>query len=329
MDRVQRRYFLIAAGALLAAPLGVNAQSTSKVARVGVIRTTGPTDFPQFAEAFRNGLRQAGYVETQNVLVEYRWAEGNDARIPTLAADLVGLNVDVIVASGTDAALAVRRASPTIPLVFLGVGDPVASGLVATLARPGGNSTGLAFLTPELNGKRLEQLTQVTPGTRRVAVLMNPGNEGHRQQLARLEQTASALRVELVAVEVQRPEDFVDAFSAIAKDRSPALMILVSALHHRHVKRLAELAIQKRVPSMMEFTEFAREGGLMAYGPSWVDFSRRAGEYAGKILKGAKPADLPVEQPTIFEFVINSKTARTLDITIPQSLLLRADEVIK
>jgi putative ABC transport system substrate-binding protein len=135
--------------------------------------------------------------------------------------------------------------------------------------------------------------------------------------------------VELVAVEVQRPEDFVDAFSAIAKDRSPALMILVSALHHRHVKRLAELAIQKRVPSMMEFTEFAREGGLMAYGPSWVDFSRRAGEYAGKILKGAKPADLPVEQPTIFEFVINSKTARTLDVTIPQSLLLRADEVIK
>ena len=326
---MNRRDTVCALLALGAAPLATEAQRAGMAARVGVIRTSGPTDFPQFAEAFRSGLRQAGYVETQNVSVEYRWAEGNDARIPALAADLVGLNVDVIVASGTDAALAVRRASPTIPLVFLGVGDPVGSGLVATLARPGGNSTGFAFLTPELNGKRLEQLTQATPATRRVAVLINPGNEGHRQQLARLEQTASALRVELVAVEVQRTEDFVDAFSAIAKDRSPALMILVSALHHRHVKRLAELAIQKRVPSIMEFTEFAKEGGLMAYGPSWVDVSRRAGEYAGKILKGAKPADLPVEQPTIFEFVINLKTAEALRLTIPSSLLLRADQVIE
>lgn len=325
MDRRDTVRALLALGM---APFATEAQQGGKVARIGVIRTTGPTDFPQFAEAFRSGLRQAGYVEGQNVSVQYRWADGDDARIPGLAADLVALNVDVIVASGTAAALAVRRASPTIPLVFLGVGDPVGSGLVATLARPGGNSTGLAFLTPELNGKRLELLKQATPATRRVSVLINPGNEGHRRQLARLGPTASALRIELVPVEVQRHEDFVDAFSAIAKDRSPALMIMVSALHHRYVKRLAELAIQYRVPSIMEFTEFAKEGGLMAYGPSWVDFSRRAGEHAGKILKGAKPADFPVEEPTIFELVINQKTAEALHLTIPPSLLLRADQVI-
>jgi len=324
---MNRRDTIRALLALGAAPLAAEAQQAGKVARVGVIRTTGPTDFPQFAEAFRSGLREAGYVEGQNVAVEYRWAEGQDERIPALAADLVRLNMDVIVASGTDAALAVRRVSPTIPLVFLAVGDPVGSGLVATLARPGGNSTGLAFLTPELNGKRLEQLKQASPASERVAVLLNSGNEGHRQQLARLEQAASALRVKLVPVEVQRPEDFDDAFSAIAKDRSPALMIMVSGLHHRHIKRLAELAIQRKVPSTMEFTEYAEAGGLMAYGPSWADFSRRAGEYAGKILKGAKPADLPVEQPTTFEFVINLKTAKALGLTIPPSLLLGAKPI--
>jgi putative ABC transport system substrate-binding protein len=326
---MNRRDTVRALLALGAAPLAVEAQQAGKAARIGMIRTTGATDFPQFAEAFRSGLRQAGYVEGQNVSVEYRWAEGDAERLPVLAADLVRLNVDVIVASGTDAALAVRRASPTIPLVFLAVADPVGSGLIATLARPGGNSTGLAFLTPEVNEKRLELLKQATPATQRVAVLLNPGNEGHRQQLARLEQAASALRVKLVAVEVQRPEDFEDAFFAIAKDRSPALMIMVSPLHHRHIQRLADLAIQARVPSMMEFTEFAKAGGLMAYGPSWADFSRRAGEYVGKILKGAKPADLPVEQPTNFEFVINLKTAEALRLTIPPSLRLRADQVIE
>ena len=326
---MNRRDTLRALLALGAAPLTTEAQQAEKAPRVGVIRTTGPTDFPQFAEAFRSGLRQTGYVEGQNVSVEYRWAEGDAERLSVLAADLVRLNVDVIVASGTDAALAVRRASPTIPLVFLAVADPVGSGLIATLARPGGNSTGLSFLTPEVNGKRLELLKQATPASQRVAVLLHQGNEGHRQQLARLEPAASALRVKLVAVEVQRQEDFKDAFFVIAKDRSPALMIMVSPLHHRHIQRLADLAIQAKVPSMMEFTEFAKVGGLMAYGPSWADFSRRAGEYVGKILKGAKPAELPVEQPTKFDFVINLKTAEALRLTIPPSLQLRADQVIE
>jgi putative tryptophan/tyrosine transport system substrate-binding protein len=324
---MNRRETVGALLALSAAPLVAEAQQARKAARVGVIRTTGPTDFPQFAEAFRSGLRQAGYVEGQNVSVEYRWAEGDDERIPMLAADLVQLNVDAIVASGTEAALAARRASPTIPLVFLAVGDPVGSGLVATLAHPGGNTTGLAFLTPELNGKRLEQLRQASPASQRVAVLLNPGNDGHRHQLARLEQAASALRVKLVPVEVQRPKDFDDAFIAIAKDRSPALMIMVSGLHHRYIKRLAELAIQWKVASTMEFTEFAKAGGLMAYGPSWTDFSRQAGAYVGKILKGTKPADLPVEQPTNFEFVINLKTAKALGLTIPASLLVGAETI--
>jgi putative ABC transport system substrate-binding protein len=323
---MNRRDTVRALLALGAAPLAAEAQQAGK-ARVGVIRTTGPTDFPQFAEAFRSGLRQAGYVEGQNVSVEYRWAEGDAERLPLLAADLVRLGVDVIVASGTDAALAVRRASPTIPLVFLAVGDPVGSGLIASFGRPGGHSTGLAFLTPEVNGKRLELLKQATPATQRVAVLLNPGNEGHRQQLAGLEQAAAALRVKLVAVEVQRPEDFAQAFAAIAKDSSPALMIMVSPLHHRHIQRLADLAIQTKLPSMMEFTEFAKAGGLMAYGPSWADFSRRAGDYVGKILKGAKPAHLPVEQPANFEFVINLKTAEALRLTIPLSLRLRAEVI--
>ena len=324
---MDRRNTLLAFAALASAPLAV-AQPVGKSGRVGVIRTTGPTDFPQFAEAFRDGLRDAGYVEGQNVSVEYRWAEGEAERLPTLAADLVRLDVDVIVASGTDAALAVRRASATIPLVFLAVADPVGSGLIATLAHPGGNSTGLAFLTPDINDKRLELLKQATPLTQRVAVLVNPGNEGHRRQFARLEQAASTLKVKLVAVEVQRPEDFDNAFVAISKERSPALMIMVSPLHHRHIQRLADLALQAKVPSMMEFTEFAKAGGLMAYGPSWAEFSRRAGEYVGKILKGAKPADFPVEQPTKFEFVVNRKTADALRITIPPALLLRADQVI-
>jgi putative tryptophan/tyrosine transport system substrate-binding protein len=324
---MNRRETLGALLAIGAAPQVAEAQSPKSAARIGVIRTTGPTDFPQFAEAFRAGLRDAGYVQGQNIAVEYRWAEGNDERIPALAADLARLNLDAIVATGTEAALSVRRASPTTPLVFLAVGDPVGSGLVASLARPGGNSTGLAFLTPELNGKRLEQLRQASPGSRRVAVLVNPGNEGHRRQLARLEEAASALGVRLAPVEVQRSEDFDSAFIAIARDPSPALMIMVSGLHHRYIQRLAELATQWKVASTMEFTEFARAGGLMAYGPSWTEFSRRAAEYVGKILKGTKPADLPVEQPSSFDFVINLKTAKALGLQIPPSLLVGAETI--
>ncbi len=325
---MDRRAFLetVAVG-LLAAPLGAAAQSAGKAARVGVIQAAGV--FPQFQEAFRSGLRQAGYVEGQNVSVEARSAGGDTERFPELAAELVQLKVDVIVANGVAAAIAVRRVNPTIPIVFVGVADPVGSGLVSSLAHPGGNSTGLAFLTPEANEKRLELLKEATPRAQRVAVLVNPGNEGHREQLARLEHTARALRVELAAVEVRRPEDFEDAFLAIARERSPALLVMVSPLHHRYIGRLADLAIQARVPAMMEFTEFAKAGGLMAYGPSWADVSRRAGEYVGRILKGVKPGDLPVEQPTRFELVINLKTAKALGLTIPPSLLLRADEVIE
>jgi putative ABC transport system substrate-binding protein len=326
---MNRRDTVRALLALGATPFAANAQPAASVARVGVIRTTAQSDFPQFGEAFRNGLGRVGYVEGRNVAVEYRYADGDAARLPALAADLVRRNMDVIVASGTDAALAVRRASPTVPLVFLAVADPVRSRLVDNLARPGGHSTGLGFLTPELNGKRLELLKQATPATQRVAVLINRGIEEHGRQLAQLEQTASALQVKLVPVEVMRAEDFDQAFVAIAKDRSPALMVMVSPLHHRHIQGLADRAIQSRVPSMMEFTEFAKAGGLMAYGPSWADFSRRAGEYAGKILKGAKPADLPVEQPTTFELVINLRTAKALGLSLPPSLELRADHKIE
>ncbi len=314
---------------LLTLPLAAAAQQTAKVPRIGVLRATAATDFPQIREAFRSGLREAGYIEGQNVLVEWRFAGGDAEQFPQLAAELVRLNVDVIVTSGAGATLAVRQVSRTVPVVFVAVADPVGSGLVASLARPGGNATGLGFLTPEVNEKRLEFLKEAVPGARRVAVLWNPGNEGHRQQIAQLENAARALRADLLPVEVRRPEDFEDAFSVMAQGQASALMVLVSPLHHRHLQRLVDLALRAKLPAMMEFTEFASAGGLMAYGPSWLDVNRRAGAYVGRILKGTKPADLPVEQPTKFEFVLNLKTAKALGLTIPPSLLLRADQVIE
>ncbi len=333
MDRVQRRDFLIAAGALLAAPLVAEAQQAAKVARIGY-QSNRLGAYPHLQEAFRQGLRDLGYVEGRNLVIEYRDAEGTVERLPALAAELVALKVDVIVtaAGSTSVPLAAKQATRTLPIVFASAADPVASGLVTSLARPGGNVTGLSSLNAELVGKRLELLTQAVPGVGQVAVLWLPGALGERtdkEMLTGLEVAARGLGVRLQFVEARGPADFDRAFSAMTKARAGALSVLPSNVFIREHRRLVDLAAKNRLPAVYSAREYVDAGGLMSYGANPTDSSRRAATYVDKILKGAKPGDLPVEQPTKFELVINLKTAKALGLTIPQSLLQRADQVIE
>jgi len=331
MDRVQRRDFLIAAGALLAAPLAAEAQQGAKVPRIGYLATSlGPS--PHLREAFLQGLRDLGYAEGRNVVIEYRDPEGKLERLPALAAELAALKVDVIVAVSTPQALAAKQASRNIPIVFASAADPVGSGLVSSHARPGGNVTGLASLTQELVSKCLEQLKQAVPGVNQVAVLWNPGTRGERTEqdmLKEAEAAAQSLGVRLQFFEARRPEDIEGAFSEMTRARADALTVLSSTLFYQQRRRLVDLAAKTRLPAVYPWREAADAGGLMSYGASVADLHRRAATYVDKILKGAKPGDLPVEQPTKFELVINLKTAKALGITIPQSVLARADEVIQ
>jgi len=265
-------------------------------------------------------------------VIEYRSAEGKAERLPALAAELVALKVDVIVAGNTRAALAAKQATRALPIVFAAAADPVASGLVTSLARPGGNVTGLSFLAPELVGKCLEQLKQVVPGVSRVAVLWHPGILGERTEqdmLKEVEVAARALGVRVQFIEARGPADFDRAFSDMTRARAGALTVLTSAMFVSERRRLVDLAARNRLPTVFPWREGVDAGGLMSYGPDLADLFRRAATYVDKILKGAKPADLPVEQPTKFELVINLKTAKALGLTIPQSVLGRADEVIQ
>jgi len=292
-----------------------------------------PAADPHVHEAFRQGLRDLGYVEGRNVVIEYRDAEGKLERLPALAAELVALKVDVIVTGGgTPTALAAKQATRTVPIVFIAVGDPVTSGLVTSLARPGGNVTGLTSLAPELVGKWLELLTQAVPGVSRVAFLWQPGVIGERTEkdmLKAADVAARALGVRLQFVEARGPADIDRAFSDMTRTRAGALTVLPYAMFNSERRRLVDLAAKNRLPTVYSFREYVDAGGLMAYGPNLADLIRRAATYVDKILKGAKPADLPVEQPTKFELVINLKTAKALGLTIPPSLLGRADEVIQ
>jgi putative ABC transport system substrate-binding protein len=332
MGGVQRRDFLIAAGALLAAPLAAEAQQPPRIARIGYLSPNLSAN-PQLAEAFLQGLRDLGYVEGQNLVIEYRSAEGKPERLPALAAELVALKVDVIVsAGGTLAALAAKQATTILPIVVISVGDPVTSGLVTSLARPGGNVTGLSLLFPELVGKCLEQLKQVVPKVSRVALLTQPGavpEHTQRDILKGAEGAARALGIRLQVVEARGPEDFDRAFSDMTSARAGALSVLSTPVFQSERRHLADMAAKNRLPTVFSFREFVDAGGLMSYGPNLADLSRRAATYVDRILKGAKPGDLPIEQPSKFELVINLKTAKALGITIPQSLLLRADEVIQ
>jgi putative ABC transport system substrate-binding protein len=329
---IERRAFMAAiAGGLLAAPLATEAQQAAKVARIGYL-TTNLAASPQQREAFLQGLRDLGYIESRNLVIESRSAEGKLERFSALAAELVALKVDVIVAASTPPALAAKQATRTIPVVFAAAADAVASGLVTSLAQPGGNVTGLSFLAPELVGKCLEQLKQAVPEVSRVAVLSHPGALGERTErdmLKRAEVTARGLAVRLQFLEARRPDDFDRAFSEMTRGRAGALTVLTSIMLFDERRRLVDLAAKNRLPAVYPWREAVDAGGLMAYGANLNDLYRRAATYVDKILKGAKPADLPVEQPTKFELVINLKTAKALGLTIPPSLLGRADEVIQ
>jgi putative ABC transport system substrate-binding protein len=329
---MERRTFMaILTGGLVAAPLAAEAQQAAKVARIGFL-ALNPAPNPHLQEAFRQGLRDLGYVEGRNVVIEYRSAEGKPERFPTLAAELVALKVDVLVAPSTPGALAAKQATRTLPIVFATASDPVASGLVTSLARPGGNVTGLSILAPELVGKALELLTKAVPGVTRVAVLWQPGVLGERTEkdmLKGAEVAARALGVRLQFVEARGPDDFDRAFSDMTRAHAGALAVLGSSVFSLEGRRLADLAAKNRLPALYPWREDVDAGGLMSYGPNAADLLRRAATYVDKILKGAKPGDLPVEQPTKFELVINLKTAKALGLTIPPSLLQRADEVIQ
>ena len=331
---MDRRTFLTGTGAvILAAPLAeVTAQPREKVPRVGYLNPGSLSDpaSQRRLEAFRQGLRDLGYVEGQNIAIESRWAEGKYDRYPALAADLVRLKVDVIVAQGGAATQAVQQATRTIPIVMSLVLDPVASGLVPSLARPGGNVTGTSFMGPDMVGKQLQLLKEVVPKVSRVALLTNPANPASAPGLREAEAAARALGVRLQALEARNPQEIDSAFAAMTREHAGALLIFPDPIFTNQRRQIAELAAKRRLPALHGGTpEYAEAGGLMVYSPNILDLHRRAATYVDKILKGAKPGDLPVEQPTKFELVINLKTAKALGLTIPQSLLVRADEVVQ
>jgi len=329
---MNRRESIIALVALGAVPLAAEAQQAAKVARIGYLSPNLAAS-PHLRDAFLQGLRDLGYVEGRNVVIEYRDAEAKLERLPALAAELVALKVDVILAEGGTLGLRVAmQATMTIPIVFA-AGDPVESGFVASLARPGGNVTGLSSLGSELIGKRLELLKQAIPRVERVAVLRPPwralGERTAKEMLKAADVAAQALGMQPQFIEARDPDEFATAFLAMSSARANALTVLPSAMFLREHRRLVDLAAKNRLPAVYTSREFVDAGGLMSYGANEPDLFRRAATYVDKILKGAKPGDLPIEQPTKFELVINLKTAKDLGLTIPQSVLARADEVIK
>jgi len=326
---IDRRDLLFLLGAVALAPRVVRAQAPAKVPRIGLLSSYSPSDAALWHQAFRLGLRDLGWVEGKNISIEYRYAEGRSDRLPELAADLVRLQVDVIVASGVTDALAAQKATRAIPIVMAIPGDPVASGLVGSLARPGGNITGLSQMSMELVGKRLELLKEIVPKLSRVAVLWNPQGASSTVTWKEIQPPARQLGIQLHSLEVRSSDDFDKAFEAATRARAGALFIIGDPVTVTNLKRIADLAAKSRLPSIFASSEFTDAGGLVAYGPDRSDLFRRAATYVDKILKGAKPGDLPIDRATKFELVINMKTAKTLGIKIPNSILVRADQVIK
>ena len=328
MNQTERRKFLLAASALLVAPLA-EAQKEEKIVRIGFLSAQTRAVDSGRIEAFRGGLREVGYVEGRNIRIDFVWAEGRYDRLPALATEFVRKKVDIIVAVGTPAILAARQATRTIPIVFPLSGDPIRTGVVSSLARPGENVTGLTTLTGELSRKRLELLREIVPGLSRVIVVSNPDNPVHGFAWNDLKEAAGALGLELLKVEVKSPDGFESALSTVGKARSQALFFLPDEMFNTQQKRVAALVIEKRLPASFYAGEWIDAGGLMFYGANINDLFRRAAIYVDKILKGANPGDLPVEQPTKFELVVNAKTAKAIGVTIPKSILARADRVIE
>ena len=326
---VNRREIITLLGGATIWPMAATAQQVGKTPRIGVLLAGTPASFSTRAKAFLEGLRDHGYVEGRTIAIEWRWAQDKAERLPELAAELVGLNVDALVTGGTPAAKALKSATRTIPIVMAIIGDPVAAGLVDSIARPGGNATGFSIVAPDLSGKRLQLLKEVIPGISSVAVMSNVANPQSQIELNEMQIAARTLGLRLQSIQISAEASLENAFEKGTNAGVQALIVLTDAVLYSQRGRIVALAAANRLPAMYFFREFVQEGGLMSYAPSDTDLFRRAATYVDKVLKGTNPGDLPVEQPTKFELVINLKTAKALGLDVPATLLARADEVIE
>ena len=325
---MKRREFITFLGSIAAAwPLAGSAQS--KIARIGFMGNSTAALEANLVDAFREGLREQGYEEGHNIVIEYRWADGKYDQFPALVAELIAAKVDAIVTAGTPAALAVKRATTTVPLVMVAVGDPVGTGLVPSLARPGGNLTGLSSIAPDLEGKRLQLLREVVPALSHVAMFINSLNPFHVSSMRQARAAAQAMGIKLQLHDIRKSEDLDDAFAAIRKERPDALLILADRIFLHNRERMMDFTKEQRLPNVNAYKELVEVGGLMSYGPSYEDMHKRAAIYIDKILKGAKPADLPIEQPSKFTFIVNLEAAKALGVTVPSQLLGLADQLIE
>jgi putative ABC transport system substrate-binding protein len=324
----RRAFIIFLATAVTSTTPSLSSAQQKAIPVIGLLTATSPTPFEPLLRAFRQGLSEAGYIEGQNVSIEYRWAEGHYDRLPALAADLVGRKVDLIVASNPPPALAAKRATSTIPIVFRGGNDPVADGLVASLSRPGGNLRGVS-IADDVTAKRLELLCELVPRARVIALLVNPNNVNAERVIRDLQEAARTKALQLHVLKAASEREIDTAFAALVQLHAGALVVAADPLLSSRREQIVALASRHAVPASYAWREFAALGGLISYGPSLTSAYRSVGVYAGKILKGAKPADLPVEQSSTFELVINQKTAKALGLTVPQSMLTRADDVIE
>jgi len=321
-------FWLLTTVLLITAPFA-EAQQPARIHRIGILIPASASFNSARGEALRQRLREIGYVEGKNIVLEYRYAEGKPERLPDLAAELVRLKVDVIVTTGPSATLAAKKASGTIPIVIASAADPVGTGLVSSLAQPGGNITGLSLMVPDLDGKRLELLKEAFPKVARVAFLWHPGGARGNLALTEMEAAAKPLGLKLLSLEVRSLDDFEGAFAQAKRDGAQALITATGGLINTQQRRVLDFAAKNRLPAIYPYSEFVEAGGLMSYGPDNTDLWRRAADFVDKILKGAKPADMPVEQPMKFGFLVNLKTAKQIGVTIPQKVLERADRVIR
>jgi ABC-type uncharacterized transport system substrate-binding protein len=327
---VKRRDFItLLSGMAVGWPLPLRAQQQAKVARIGFLGNSTPELEANLIGPFREGLRDHGYEEGRNIHIEYRWAEGKYERFPTLIAELIASKVEIIVTAGTPASLAVKKAASSTPLVMIAVGEPVATGLVTSLARPGGNITGVTSISPEIEGKRLEMLREVVPSVSHIAVLWNAGSPVQVIQEKETRAAAQALGMKMLSLGVRTQEEIEGAFTTILREKPSALFVLADRLFLHHRKRIMDFAAQHRLPGVHAYRELVEAGGLMSYGPSYAGMHRRAAYFVDRILKGTNPGDLPVERPATFELIVNLKAARALGLAIPPSLILRADEVME
>jgi putative ABC transport system substrate-binding protein len=315
--------------ALCLAVLALSAHAQSAIHRIGFLGNSTAALEANLVGPFRDGLRDLGYVEGQNIVIEYRWAEGNYARFPALISELLASKVELIVTAGTPATLALKKATTSTPIVMIAVGDPVGTGIVPSLRMPGGNITGLTSISPELDGKRLELLREVIPGMSHIAVMWNSSSPLQVVAEQQTRAAAEVLGMKMLSLGVRNSEDIEQAFAVILRDRPQGLLVLADRLFLHHRQRIMDFAVQHRLPGVHAYRELVEAGGLMSFGPSYAGMHRRAAIFVDRILRGAKPGDLPVERPASFELVVNLKTARTFGLTIPQSVVLRATEVLQ